>query len=75
MNIKTKLLVSTFLIAMLTAAGCGNGNPAFTPKDEMRTVCLDGVTYYLFREQAGYSGWGYMSVKLDRNSKVVPCDH
>ena len=40
---------------------------------EMKTVCLDGVTYYLDSE-IGYSrGFGYMSVKLDRESKIVPC--
>ena len=44
-----------------------------TTGKEMKTVCLDGVTYYLFSE-IGYSrGLGYMSVKLDRESKIVLC--
>lgn len=65
---------ASLLTAVLAVSGCSTGDNAATTKENMRTVCLDGVTYYLFKERAGYAGWGYMSVKLDRNSKVVLCD-
>lgn len=53
-------------------ASCGSQ----TPEDERTnhsTICIDGVTYVYFQAGAGYQGFGYMSVKLDTNSKVIPC--
>ena len=44
-----------------------------TTGKEMKTVCLDGVTYYQFSEVRFSKGFGYMSVKLDRESKIIPC--
>ena len=37
------------------------------------TICIDNVTYVKFSEGGGYSGYGYMSVKLDTNSKIILC--
>ncbi len=62
------------LIVLVASSGCLSGLDSMTKKEQFKTVCLDGVTYYLFRESSGYSGYGYMSVKLDRDSKVVACD-
>lgn len=42
---------------------------------KFKTICLDGVTYYILKQKSGYSGYGFMSVKFDRNSKVVLCDN
>lgn len=64
------LIISVLLFAL---SGCSTGNNAATKKKDMKTVCLDGVTYYLFSEYDTNSGYGYMSVKLDKDSKVVPC--
>lgn len=64
------LIIGVLLFAL---SGCSTGNKAATKKKNMKTVCLDGVTYYLFSERAGYSGYGFMSVKLDKDSKIVPC--
>lgn len=70
MNKKSLLLVVFLLLAL---CGCSTGDNAATKKKDMKTVCLDGVTYYLFSEGQGYRGFGYMSVKLDTNSKIIPC--
>lgn len=64
------LIIGILLFAL---SGCSTGNRAATKKKDMKTVCLDGVTYYLFKETTGYSGFGFMSVKLDKDSKIVPC--
>ena len=58
--------ILTILVLATSLVSCSTG----TPKKEMKTVCLDGVTYYLFNE---HKGFGYMSVKLDRESKIIPC--
>ena len=70
-EIMKRVLVVLVLFSLLVS--CSTGKEAMTSKENMKTVCLDGVTYYLFSE-IGYSrGLGYMSVKLDRESKIVPC--
>lgn len=66
------LLIIGLLLCLL--GGCSTGDESLTKKEDFKTVCLDGVTYYCFKESAGYSGYGYMSVKLDKNSKIVPCN-
>ena len=62
--------ILTILVLATALVSCSTGKEATTPKKEMKTVCLDGVTYYLFNE---HKGFGYMSVKLDRESKIIPC--
>ena len=70
-KIMKRILAVLVLSSLLVS--CSTGKEAMTSKENMKTVCLDGVTYYLFSE-IGYSrGFGYMSVKLDRESKIVPC--
>ena len=61
------LVLSSFLVS------CSTGNEAMTSKKNMKTVCLDGVTYYQFSEVRFSKGFGFMSVKLDRESKIIPC--
>ena len=67
-----KKILAIFVISIVLA-GCSTGDKASTSKEDMKTVCLDGVTYYLFRESNYSEGYGFMSVKLDRESKIVPC--
>ena len=62
--------ILTILVLAIALVGCSSGDKARTSKEGMKTVCLDGVTYYLFNE---HKGFGYMSVKLDRESKIIPC--
>ena len=70
---KENLLLLVVGLLLFALCGCSTGDKPMTEKKEFQTVCLDGVTYYLFRESAGYSGYGYMSVKLDKDSKIIPC--
>ena len=67
-----KKILAIFVLA-IALVGCSTGDKASTSKEDMKTVCLDGVTYYLFRESNYSEGAGFMSVKFDRKSKVVPC--
>ena len=67
-----KRILAVLVLSSLLV-GCSSEIETKTTGKEMKTVCLDGVTYYLFSE-IGYSrGLGYMSVKLDRESKIIPC--
>ena len=61
------------LLLLFALSGCSSGDKAHTSKEDMKTVCLDGVTYYLFSERTYSAGYSYMSVKLDKESKIVPC--
>ena len=65
--------ILTILVLAIALVGCSTGDKASTKKKDMKTVCLDGVTYYLFSERTYSAGYGYMSVKFDRESKIVPC--
>ena len=65
--------ILTILVLATALVSCSTGKEATTTKKEMKTVCLDGVTYYLFRESTYSEGYGFMSVKFDRESKIVPC--
>jgi len=39
-----------------------------------KTVCIDGVKYVYFKSISGNQGFGYMSVKFNREGKVELCD-
>lgn len=67
-----KKILAVLILSMILI-GCSTGQEANTSTKDMKTVCLDGVTYYLFRETRSGKGYGFMSVKLDRESNVVPC--
>ena len=66
-------IILTIIVLATALVSCSTGREAMSPKKEMKTVCLDGVTYYLFRENNYSEGYGFMSVKFDRESKIVPC--
>jgi hypothetical protein len=61
------------LIAALFIVGCEESREPVDTGTIYNNVCIDGVTYVYFRGRAGYAGYGYMSVKLDKDSKVIPC--
>ena len=67
-NVLIALLVTTFLCA------CSKGNPPSTNKSDFKEQCIDGVTYIMFKENEPSKGYGYMSVKLNRDSKIVECE-
>ena len=67
--------ILTILVLATALVSCSTGKEAMTSKENMKTICLDGVTYYQFSEARLSKGFGYMSVKLDRESKIVPCSN
>lgn len=67
-----KVLIALLVTTLLCA--CSKGNPPSTNKSDFKEQCIDGVTYIIFKEHQGYQGYGYMSVKLNRDSKIVECE-
>lgn len=63
----------TMLLMVLCLMGCINMEMD-TKNFNVNTLCIDGVTYIYIKEWSGNKGFGYMSVKLDTNSKIVPCE-
>ncbi len=66
---KLLLLIATAL--SLTA--CSDSLEMKT-KGTYNTICIDGVTYVAFKERASYQGYGFLSVKLNRESKIIECN-
>lgn len=65
-----------FLIMALFLIGCVDGSDQgpVTP-EKMKTVCLDGVTYYYFKQvETAHLGFGYMSVKFNKDGTVNTCE-
>lgn len=54
------------LLVILAFSGC---ETVIEEKERIKTICLNGVTYYFYR--TGYKG--ALAIKLDKNSKIVPC--
>lgn len=55
--------------------GCADGLPSSTRTDEIKTRCIDGVEYFVFRETLGNQGFGFMSVKYRRDGSVASCGY
>lgn len=66
-----KKIMLLLLVVLIT--GCFSGAEPLTEKKNMKTICLDGVTYYYFRELQGNIGYSYMSVKFNSDSTVNTC--
>ena len=61
------------LIAItLSLSACDDVDKIKT-KDSYNTICIDGVTYVAFKEMSGNQGYGFLSVKLNRESKIIKC--
>lgn len=54
--------------------GCTGEIRPTSEKDKIKSVCIDGVEYIYFKGSTGYGGWGYMSVKFNRDSTVSLCE-
>lgn len=75
-KIKFGLYAVLCITLLILFVGCfTTGDEPLTKKEDMKTVCLDGVTYYQFKETVGYSGYGFMSVKFNRNGTVQLCEN
>ena len=61
------------LIAIpLSLSACSDSLEMKT-KSSYRTICIDGVTYVAFKEMSSNRGFGFLSVKLNRESKIIAC--
>jgi len=67
-----KLLI--LLTLVLTTSACSVDSTPVTSKDA-KDICIDGVTYITFWATSGDQGFGFMSVKLGKDSKVILCDN
>lgn len=61
------------LCTIVILAGC-NEEPITIHSKQLLVECVDGVNYYLFREAAGYQGYGYMAPKYKRDGTISLCD-
>lgn len=61
------------LIAITLSLSACSDNMEIKTKGSYSTVCIDGVTYVAFKEMAGNQGYGFLSVKLNRESKIIEC--
>jgi hypothetical protein len=60
------------IVAALLLFGC-TGGATLKIEGDMEERCLDGVIYYFSTKTAMYSGYGYMSVKFNRDGTVARC--
>lgn len=61
---------------LLLLVGCGTPDPSTSQKatDKYKVICIDNVTYIMYQgSSAAYRGYGYLSIKLNENSKIVSC--
>ena len=61
------------LIAITLSLSACSDDMKIKTKGSYSTLCIDGVTYVAFKEMAGYQGYGFLSVKLNRESKIIEC--
>ena len=56
------------IIAALTMVGCTGQDPIDTTGN---TVCLRGVSYYMFKSSVGNQGFGYLAPVFNKDTKQV----
>ena len=61
------------LLAITLSLSACSDDMKIKTKNTGNTICIDGVTYVAFKEMAGYQGYGFLSVKLNRESKIIEC--
>lgn len=62
------------LIVCVVLSSCHNGETSMTVSNDIKTRCLDGIEYYLFREKFIYNGYGYMAVKYNSDGSLSKCE-
>lgn len=69
---KVALLV-LLIVLTLSLSACSDHLEIKTI-DSYGTICIDGITYVAFKEMKGYQGYGFLSVKLNKESKIIECE-
>ncbi len=69
--------VILFCSLSLFLFGCEGKTKETINTDKMKTICIEGVNYFYFKEhQTGsvYKGYGFMSVKFNKDGTVSTCE-
>ena len=61
------------VILALSLTACGSPDPG-GKEATYNTRCIDGVKYIYFKGYTGHQGYGYLSVKFNKDSKVETCN-
>jgi hypothetical protein len=69
------IFLSLLIIATLLLSSCSRGENADTENTDIKTRCIEGVTYFLFKEMKGYYGYGFMSPKFNRDGTINTCNN
>lgn len=69
------ILLSLLIIAVLFFSSCSSGEDATTKNTDIKTRCIEGVTYFLFKEMEGYNGYGFMSPKFNKDGTINTCNN
>lgn len=64
-----RFIIMVVVLFMTTA----NASGKFYSTPEI--ICIDGVQYIIVRERAFSRAYGYMSVKFNKDGKVVLCNN
>lgn len=62
------------LPVILLLVGCVDGMDPSTKTEDIKTRCIEGVQYVIFKEMSGNQGFGFMTVKHDRDGSVLLCN-
>ena len=68
------LKLAGIITVFIGIVGCSVGNNAHTATDMIKERCINGVTYYIFKEYRGSKGYGFMSPKYNSEGKIELCD-
>jgi len=75
MNKNIMFIIGAFIFSLaILFLSLERGTPSKVPIEEMSTRCIDNVTYIIFKESVGTHGYGFMSIKFDKNGNVEICN-
>ena len=66
-----KILLITIMLILIS--GCSEGMNVVTKTNDIKLRCIDGVSYYMFKEMSGNQGYGFMTVAFNRDGSVKTC--
>jgi len=68
-----KYLLILFVFFTISCGGVTDPSKKDSTKHE-KYRCIDGVKYVVFKGYSGNQGYGYMSVKFNKDSTVSLCE-